>query len=74
MEILQKAIEAAGGSVWQNPTTLQLSGQAHFTPFGSLAKALHFDTYRMYRVFPQHNEAAHTANGKVAFELDSRHY
>ncbi len=68
MEILARTIAAAGGPVWQKPQTLQLSGEARFTPYGELGRALHFDTYRMYRVFPDNSQAAHQANGKVRFD------
>lgn len=68
MDIIQKIIAAAGGEVWRRPKTLQLVGEAQFTPFGQTDKALFFDTYKMYRVFPQENVEAHTANGKVSFE------
>lgn len=62
------AIKAAGGKVWQNPETLHLSGKAIFTPYGRIKDLLHFDTYKMYRVFPSENKAAHQANGKVRFD------
>lgn len=68
LEIWEFAIAAAGGSIWQEPKTLHLSGEAIFTPYGSPDKTLVFDTYEMYRVFPSENQAAHQANGKVRFD------
>jgi hypothetical protein len=33
-EILQMAVAASGGSLWQQPETLELHGTALFTPYG----------------------------------------
>ena len=67
LQILQKALEAAGGEVWQNPKTLVLEGTMDFTPHGKIDTEhfLHFDQYELYRVFPSENNEAHKANGKV---------
>jgi hypothetical protein len=69
-EILQKLTIAAGGDLWQQPQTLQLSGNATWSPFGKTdpKELIHFDTYKMYRVFPSQNLAAHSANGKIRFD------
>ena len=68
MSILKNIIEAAGGEIWQKPKTLQLVGEACFTPFGKLQEATVLGTYKMWRVFPSENDAARTANGKVRFD------
>lgn len=68
--IIKQAIAAAGGDTWQQPQTLELKGDATFTPFGKTdpANKLEFNEYLMYRVFPSENTAAHQANGKVRFD------
>lgn len=69
-EILQLATKAAGGNLWQQPLTLQLNGDAKWTPFGKpqSGDAMYFNEYKMLRVFPQENNAAHSANGKIRFD------
>ncbi|MEM6800078.1 MAG: hypothetical protein AAF696_01675 [Bacteroidota bacterium] len=67
-DIWKMAIEAAGGEIWQKPRFLHLSGEARFTPYASHSDVLDFDTYKMYRVFPEENDAARKANGKVRFD------
>jgi hypothetical protein len=69
-EILHQLTIAAGGDLWQQPQSLQLSGNARWTPFGKTDsnESLYFDTYKMYRVFPSQNLAAHAANGKIRFD------
>ncbi len=67
-EIVDRAIEAAGGETWRRPKTLQLSGSMVMMPGGRADKALTVDDYRMWRVFPAASDAAHTANGKVRFD------
>jgi hypothetical protein len=68
-EILRKTVAASGGDAWQQPQTLQLSGDATWTPHGKTdTSSIYFDTYKMYRVFPSDNNAARTANGKVRFD------
>ncbi|MCA6460808.1 MAG: hypothetical protein ACOVOY_00455 [Sediminibacterium sp.] len=69
-EILQMAVAASGGSLWQQPETLELHGTALFTPYGKTDPAHQklFDTYSMYRIFPGDNKAAHQANGKIRFD------
>jgi hypothetical protein len=67
--ILAKTTAACGGDTWQQPQTLQLSGDATWTPFGKTdTSSIYFDTYKMYRVFPVENNAARVANGKVRFD------
>jgi hypothetical protein len=68
--ILQNAVKAAGGAIWQQPKTLMLKGDAVWTPHGKTDQAnlLRFDEYAMHRVFPADNDAARQANGKVRFD------
>ena len=75
-EILKLATAAAGGSLWQQPLTLQLNGDATFTPYGRTnpEESIHFDTYKMFRVFPATNNAARAANGKIRFDAKSGDY
>jgi hypothetical protein len=70
LEILTRALEAAGGEIWQNPQTLFLEGTASFSPHGFVDEThfLHFDHYALYRVFPLENTEAHRANGKVRID------
>jgi hypothetical protein len=68
--IVQRAHEAAGGSVWKRPKTLHLIGRATIYRDGLAANALALDHYEMWRVFPAWNDAAHGANGK--FRLEAR--
>ncbi|MCE3004347.1 MAG: hypothetical protein LW860_16855 [Xanthomonadaceae bacterium] len=68
--IVQRAHEAAGGSVWKRPKTLHLTGQATIYRDGLAANAMRLDHYEMWRVFPAWNDAAHGANGK--FRLEAR--
>lgn len=68
-EILKRTVIANGGDTWQQPQTLQLSGDATWTPSGKTdTSSIYFDTYKMYRVFPSENNAARQANGKVRFD------
>jgi len=69
-EILQLAVAASGGSLWQQPETLELHGTALFTPYGKTdaGSQKQLDTYSMYRIFPGDNKAAHQANGKIRFD------
>jgi hypothetical protein len=68
-EILKRTVIASGGDTWQQPQTLQLSGDATWTPYGKTdTSSMYFDTYKMYRVFPSENSAARQANGKVRFD------
>jgi hypothetical protein len=65
LEIVKKTIAAAGGETWRRPQTLQLSGTA--TIYWQ-NKPRRMTIYKMWRVFPSENDAAHTANGKVRFD------
>ena len=69
-EILHQVIEASGGETWHSPKTLMLKGEAFFTPYGSTDPAdfLHFDKYQLYRDFPETNDSARAANGKIRFD------
>lgn len=65
LQVAQKAIEAAGGETWRKPQTLQLSGTATLY-FGN--KPRQMTVYKMWRVFPDANDNARNANGKVRFD------
>jgi len=69
-EILQLTVAASGGSLWQQPETLELHGKALFTPYGKYdsGSQKQLDNYSMYRIFPGDNKAAHQANGKIRFD------
>jgi hypothetical protein len=68
--VLRKTVEASGGDTWQQPQTLQLNGDAVWTPYGltDSAHKIDFDQYQMYRIFPAVNDAARKANGKIRFD------
>ena len=68
LQIVDNAIAAAGGENWARPQSLQLSGHATFYDQGKADKVTHVPTYKMWRVFPAENDAAHKANGKVRFD------
>jgi hypothetical protein len=68
LQIVDKAIAEAGGETWARPQTLQLSGHATFYDQGKADKVTHIPIYKMWRVFPAENDAAHKANGKVRFD------
>ena len=65
LEIAKKTIQASGGETWRRPKTLQLSGTATLYWSGT---SYRMTTYKMWRVFPDENNAAHSANGKVRFD------
>jgi hypothetical protein len=65
LEIAKKTIEVNGGETWKRPKTLQLSGTATLFWSGKVHK---FDNYKMWRVFPEGNDNARNANGKVRFD------
>lgn len=68
--IIKLAIAASGGDTWQQPQTLELKGDATFTPFGKTdaASKVEFNEYLMYRVFPSENAAAQQTSGKMRFD------
>lgn len=68
LEIVERAVKEAGGEDWARPRTLQLRGQATFYWQGERAEEIRVTTYKMWRVFPSENNAAHQANGKVRFD------
>ncbi len=68
LAIVERAVKAAGGEAWARPQTLQLRGHATFYWQGQQTEAIHLTTYKMWRVFPGANNAAHQANGKVRFD------
>ena len=65
LEIAKKTIAASGGEVWRRPKTLQLSGTAVLYWNNQVYQ---MTDYKMWRVFPDENNSAHTANGKVRFD------
>jgi hypothetical protein len=68
LEIVERAIAEAGGETWARPQTLMLRGEATFYWQGELGEKIHVPTYKMWRVFPAENQAAHQASGKVRFD------
>lgn len=65
LEIAKKTIAASGGETWRRPKTLQLSGTAVLYWKGNIYR---MSEYKMWRVFPDENNSAHTANGKIRFD------
>ncbi len=65
LEIAKKTIAASGGETWRRPKTLQLAGTATIYWFGTPKK---LNNYKMWRVFPDENDGARNANGKVRFD------
>jgi hypothetical protein len=65
LEIAKKTIAASGGDVWRRPKTLQLSGTAILYWNNQAYK---MTDYKMWRVFPDESDSAHTANGKIRFD------
>ncbi len=65
LEIAKKTIVSSGGETWRSPKSLELSGTATLY-WGD--KAHKMSTYKMWRVFPQANDNARNANGKVRFD------
>lgn len=65
LDIAKRTIAASGGEVWRRPKTLQLAGTATLYWNGQTYR---ITDYRMWRVFPDENDSAHTANGKIRFD------
>ena len=65
LEIAKKTIAASGGETWRRPKTLQLSGTAVLY---WKEKVYRMTEYKMWRIFPDENDSAHTANGKIRFD------
>ncbi len=65
LEIAKKTIKAAGGETWRRPQTLHLSGTATLFWNGESHK---MKTYEMWRLFPDENDSARNASGKVRFD------
>lgn len=70
-EILQAAVEAAGGDVWLNPSTLYLAGSAVFYAPDSSEPRSTADDYRMWRAMNPDRTTAHGADGKVRITAKS---
>ncbi len=65
LEIAKKTIAASGGETWRRPKTLQLSGTGVLYWSGQIYR---MTEYKMWRIFPDENDSAHTANGKIRFD------
>lgn len=63
--VLERAVEAAGGDAWLNPTTLYLAGHAVFYAPDSATPRSTADDYRMWRAMNPNRTTAHGADGKV---------
>jgi hypothetical protein len=68
LEIIERAVAEAGGEAWARPKTLMLRGDATFYWQGERREEIKIPTYKMWRIFPSENLAAHQANGKVRFD------
>lgn len=69
--ILERAIEAAGGEAWLNPSTLYLAGTAVFFAPDSAEPRSTADDYRMWRAMNQDRTTAHGADGQVRISARS---
>lgn len=69
--ILERAVEAAGGEAWLNPSTLYLAGSATFYAPDSPAPRVTADDYRMWRAINPDRTTAHGADGKVRITAKS---
>ncbi|MDM7957506.1 hypothetical protein [Blastomonas sp.] len=69
--ILERAVEAAGGEAWLNPTTLYLAGSAVFYAPDSAEPRATADDYRMWRAMNPDRTTAHGADGKVRITAKS---
>ncbi|WP_373488206.1 hypothetical protein, partial [Blastomonas sp.] len=63
--ILERAVAAAGGEAWLNPSTLYLAGRAVFYAPDSAQPRSTADDYRMWRAMSENRTTAHGAEGKV---------
>ena len=63
--ILERAVMAAGGEAWLNPSTLYLAGKAVFYAPDSAEPRSIADDYRMWRAMSDERTTAHGADGKV---------
>lgn len=66
--LIARAHEAAGGEVWRRPKTLRLEGEAILHDPAGEKPPTRADRYRMWRVFPDFNDRAHAASGKVRID------
>jgi hypothetical protein len=69
--ILERAVEAAGGEAWLNPSTLYLAGHAVFYAPDSAEPRSTADDYRMWRAMNPERTTAHGADGKVRITAKS---
>lgn len=69
--LIERAHEAAGGEVWRRPKSLRLEGTATLFDASAEKPPTHADRYRMWRVFPDFNDRAHAASGKVRIDAFS---
>lgn len=70
-QILERAIEVAGGETWLTPETLILEGEATFYAPDSAAPRLVADDYRMWRAMNPNRTVSHGADGKVRITAKS---
>lgn len=63
--ILKQAYHAAGGDLWRRPQSLRMTGYAVFYSGTTIQR---YQPYTMARVYADHKQAAHQANGKVRIE------
>jgi hypothetical protein len=64
-QILERAIDVAGGEAWLNPKTLLLEGEATFyAPDSPMPRSIAED-YRMWRAMNPDRTVSHGADGKV---------
>lgn len=69
--ILERAVDAAGGEAWLNPSTLYLAGSAVFYAPDSAEPRSTADDYRMWRAMNPDRTTAHGADGKVRITAKS---
>ena len=70
-QILERAVEAAGGESWLNPRTLVLEGEAIFYAPDSPTPRSRADDYRMWRAMNPDRTVSHGADGKVRITAKS---
>lgn len=69
--ILERAVEAAGGEAWLNPSTLYLAGHAVFFAPDAATPRSTADDYQMWRAMNPDRTTAHGADGKVRITAKS---
>lgn len=69
VEILERAYEHAGGDQWVNPTSRLMEGYGLFW-LGS-EEFVRYEPYRMWRVYPEVKDNAHSADGRGQGKIDT---